>query len=138
MAGRKPKLTAAAVKRAISLKEHGALNQDIAAALGVTEGTFYGWIQLEDSEGNPLTKKPLESELAEGLKRAEADYKNALLDSIKLAGEKDWKANAWLLERKYPAHFARTDRIQAEVNAKHGGGVTVTHAFDYGEQGADD
>ena len=137
-AGRKPKLTATVVKRCIELKKGGANNKDIAAAVGVSEASFYAWIQEKDSEGNALEKKPLEAELMEGLKKAEADYKNALLDSIKLAGEKDWKAHAWLMERKYPAEYARTDRLQAEVSAKHSGGVALTHVFDYGEDAEED
>ena len=49
-------------------------------------------------------------ELSEQLKKAEADYDNALLGIIaKAAQERDWKAAAWLMERRYPELYARPD-----------------------------
>lgn len=123
----KPRLNKEGVKRAIQLKKGGANNVDIAAALGVSEQSFYKWI------GDPKT--PLQVELREGLKKAEADYKNALLAVIaKASRERDWKAAAWLLERKYPAEYARTDRIQAEVKQETEATVRVEHYFDYGDE----
>lgn len=122
----KPKLSKEAVKRAVQLKKGGANNVDIAAALGVCEQTFYRWI------GDPKTE--LQRELRESLKKAEADYKNALLAVIaKASRERDWKAAAWLLERKYPQEYARTDRVQAEVKQETTASVRVEHYFDYGE-----
>lgn len=127
--GAKDKCTAEAVKRAITLKKGGANNRDIAAALCIHESTFYEWI------ANPRTEN--QREFSEGLKKAEADYKNALLAIImKDAKGKDWKAAAWLLERKYPEEYARTDRIQAQVKSEASAKVEVEYFFDYG--GEDD
>ena len=124
--GRSPKLTKELVRRAIELKGNGLSNQDICTACDISETAFYRWQQE--------CKTPLQRELVEGLKRAEADYKNALLENIKKQGaEKDWKAHAWLLERKYPAEFGRVDRLQAEVNQTTAATVEVVHYFDYGD-----
>lgn len=127
MAGRKTKLNRQVLKRAVELKKGGANDVDIMAAIGITKSTFYEWLN------NPKTD--LQRDFSEGLKKAEADYKNALLASIKSAGEKDWKAHAWLLERKYPAEYARVDRVQAEVKQETKAEVAVTHFFDYGDEG---
>lgn len=122
----KPKLSKEVVKRAVQLKKGGALNKDIAAAIGVAEATFSRWIN------NPKTD--LQRQLGQELKKAEADYKNALLAVIaKASRERDWKAAAWLLERKYPQEYARTDRIQATVEQETTATVRVEHYFDYGE-----
>ena len=122
----KPKLNKEVLRRAVNLKKGGANNKDIAAALGISEQTFYVWLN------KPSTT--LQHEFSEQLKKAEADYKNALLAVIAKAGrDRDWKAAAWLLERKYPAEYARTDRVQAEVNAQSENKVTISHVFDYGE-----
>ena len=133
--GQKPKLTPELIEQAAQLKGDGLNNQDICAALGVSTAAFYGWIQTEDSDGNPLKKKPLELELMEALKNAEADFKRALLRSIRKAGrDKDWKAHAWMLERIYPGEFGRVDRVQAEVKQQTTAAVAVTHFFDYGDE----
>jgi len=100
MAGPRNKCTAETVARAVTLKQGGAINKDIAFAIGVSESTFYRWIST------PKTDR--QRELSEELKKAEADYKNALLGIIASnAQKKDWKAAAWLLERKYPQEYGR-------------------------------
>ena len=124
--GAKPKLSKEFVGRAVQLKKGGANNKDIAAAIGVTESTFSRWINEPKSD--------LQKQLQQELKKAEADYKNALLAVIaKASRERDWKAAAWLLERKYPSEYARTDRIQATVEQETKASVRVEHYFDYGE-----
>lgn len=123
----KPKLNKELLKRAVNLKKGGANHKDIAAAIGVAEQTFSTWINKPRTE--------LQRELAEELKKAEADYKNALLAVIaKASRERDWKAAAWLLERKYPAEYSRMDRVQAEVQQTTKADVRVEHFFDYGEE----
>lgn len=124
--GARHKLTREALETAIKLKKGGANNRDIAAAIGVCEQTFYRW------QSDPKTD--LQREFCESLKKAEADYKNALCAIIlRDAKERDWKAAAWLLERKYPEEYSRRDRIQAEVNQTTDATVEVVHFFDYGE-----
>lgn len=106
----KPKLNKDGIVTAVRLKKGGANNKDIAAALGIHERTFYKWINDPKSEN--------QRQLGQELKRAEADYKNALLAIIaKSAKERDWKAAAWLLERKYPQEYSRrTGFVDAEGN----------------------
>lgn len=96
----KPKCDGELVRRAVKLKKGGATNVDIAKAIGISESTFYRWVSTPSTEA--------EKELSESLKKAEADYKNALQGIIaKAAQERDWKAAAWLLERKYPEEYGR-------------------------------
>lgn len=126
--GARNKCTAEAIERAVKLKKGGANNKDIAAALGIHESTFYEWI------ANPKSDK--QREFSEGIKKAEADYKNALLAIImRDASQRDWHAAAWLLERKYPGEYARVDRVKAEVQqeTKAEQVVEVRHFFDYGD-----
>ena len=115
----KPKLTRELVERAIELKGHGLSNQDICIACGISETAFYRWQQEAKTE--------LQRALVEGLKRAEAGYKDALLSGILERGrEKEWQALAWLLERRFPAEFGRVDRLQAEVKAETKNEITIT------------
>lgn len=105
--GPRNKCTAELVRKAVKLKKGGAPNKSIAMALGIHEATFYRWV------GYPKTDN--QRELSEQLKKAEADYDNALLGIIaKAAQERDWKAAAWLLERKHPEQYARPEvRLKA-------------------------
>lgn len=116
----KPKLTRELVERAVELKGHGLSNQDICISCGISETAFYRW----QEQGG---KSELQRALVEGLKRAEADYKDALLAGILERGkEKEWQALAWLLERRFPAEFGRLDRLQAEVKAESKNEITIT------------
>ena len=103
------KLTEEVVDRAISLKGEGLSDADIIAALGIHTSTFYRWQAEDDTD--------LKHALKEGLKKAEADYKATLLNTIRsaaLAKNSNWTAAAWLLERKYPDEFGRVDRRREE------------------------
>lgn len=94
------KCTEELIERALKLKKGGANNADISAAVGVNPSTLSQWIN------HPKSKN--QTALSKALKKAEADYKNALLAIIaRDAKERDWKAAAWLLERKYPAEYAK-------------------------------
>lgn len=129
--GRKPKLTPELLERAVKLKKGGANNRDICAAVGIAESTFYAW--LNEPKGKAQV------EFSEAIKRAEADYKNALLAIIaRDAQERDWKAAAWLLERKYPEEYSRRDRVQADVTTKAEATVQLVHFFDYGDEEEED
>lgn len=130
MPGNKSKLTKQFINDATALKRRGTNNHDICAALGITETTFYRWI---DAGGKTENQRLL----YESLKKAEADYKTALRVKIEKQGDKDWKALAWLLERQYPAEYGRVDRVQAEVQQTTQAAVEVTHFFDYGDGGAE-
>lgn len=100
----KPKCTTEAIAEAVRLKRAGVNNRDIAMALGIHEATFYRWI------GNPKTEN--QRKLSDALKKTEADYKSALLTIIyNSATKRDWKAAAWLLERKYPQEYAKQVRL---------------------------
>ena len=103
---RKPKLTYRMVDQAVEMKSHGLSNVDICAGLGITEGTFYRWLREDDTK--------LKRALKQGLKKAEAEYKETLLQSIMATATREknpqWTAAAWLLERKYPDEYAQTTR----------------------------
>lgn len=103
------KLTDELTDEAIKLVRNGATNADVIAYIGVVESTFYNWLK------NPKTKA--QRKLSEGLKKAETERKLWHLQRIHNAAQNgDWKASAWYLERRYPNEYARTQRIQGEIN----------------------
>ncbi|WP_417118864.1 helix-turn-helix domain-containing protein [Olsenella phocaeensis] len=102
----RPKISQEMIDRAAKLKRSGLTNKDICAALGITEQTFYRWLS------KPSCK--LHRSLSESIKKAEADYKAELLQTILTTATREknpqWTAAAWLLERKYPDEYAQTTR----------------------------
>lgn len=103
---RKPKLTYKMVEQAIEMKSHGMSNADICRGLGISETAWYKWLK------DPDTK--VKVSLVEGIKKAEAEYKETLLQSIMATATRErnpqWTAAAWLLERKCPDEYAQTTR----------------------------
>lgn len=110
------KCTRKVVEKAIELKASGLADVDICRALGMSQSAFYRWIQIGSDESGQYDGDKnirLKRALVEGLKKAEAEYKQRLLDTIMDAAmEKsgNWTAAAWLLERKYPNEFGKSER----------------------------
>ena len=96
------KLSNEGVKEAVKLTKMGLLDKDIAAYLNVTPETFSRWIN------HPRTDN--QRQLCQALKKAEVERKGALLGRILKASDETWQAAAWLLERRYPAEFAKPVR----------------------------
>lgn len=96
----------------MEMKSHGMTNADICRALGVSETAWYNWLREPDTK--------VKAALVEGIKKAEAEYKETLLQSIMATATREknpqWTAAAWLLERKYPDEYAQTTR-KAESEA---------------------
>ena len=98
----KEKLDRKGVQEAIRLTRMGLNDRDIAAYIGVAPQTYSTW------RNHPRTK--VQQELAEALKKAEVERKGALLSRVLKATDESWQAAAWMLERRYPAEYARPDR----------------------------
>ena len=106
-----PKLTKEDIPVAVEMKRAGVLDKDIAAYIGVRPDTFSKWVN------HPKTEN--QRQLSQALKKEESSYKANLLKLIyNNAVERDWKAAAWLLERKYPDEFARTERVRADARVE--------------------
>lgn len=106
----KPKLTEELIEIICDLKAKGMQNKDICAAVGIHEATLYRWLN------KPSCK--LHRALGEEFKKAEARYKQELLESIRetaLSKPRYWTAAAWLLERKYPEEFGRPETRKTAV-----------------------
>lgn len=100
----KEKCTKDVIRIAVKLKKHGALDKDIALACGVCPQTLSTWLH------HPQTAN--QREFSEAVKKVEVDFKDKLTQIImRDAQGRDWKAAAWLLERKYPNEYGRVTRV---------------------------
>lgn len=109
----KPKITEDLIKIICELKGKGMSNKDICMAVGIHEATLYRWLNKPSAR--------LHRVLSEEFKKAEARYKQELLDTIRgaaLAKRQYWTAAAWLLERKYPEEFGRPETRKTAVESE--------------------
>ena len=100
----KPKLTDELLAKICELKGEGLSNKDICCAVGIHEATLYRWL-------NKPTNR-LHRALGDEFKKAEAAYKEQLLNTVRnaaLSKHQYWTAAAWLLERKYPEEYGRPE-----------------------------
>ena len=83
---------------------------------GVHPATFYRW--LEKGETANVGRY---SEFCDAVSRAKADSALRLVSQITLQAPTDWRAAAFMLERRFPDDYGR----RTEVTGKDGGPVKV-------------
>lgn len=112
----------------------GAYNAVAARAVGISETTFYRWMEQGELDAE-LEEETEFRELWEQVKKAEAEAEvYAVAKVIEAAQGGDWRAAMTYLERKYPKRWAR--REVREVGGIGGGPVTLLdleRAVDGGE-----
>lgn len=66
---------------------------------------------------------------AQEVEFAEAEGFNYHLENVRRAGEEDWRASAWYLERRDPDNYAKRDRLS--VDNQHSGSIKTQHEEHY-------
>lgn len=118
------------VPRIVKLIRKGVPYTTVCRYVGVTPKTFKDWLE---KGRNGYT--PEHVSFYEKVARAEAHAEMATLRSLQAHRRTDWRVSAWQLERRWPEHWAKKDRIIAEthvsgnlvVDAKQQLGNAVTH-----------
>lgn len=117
---RKFRLNEDLIKDLCKYISNGLTNKDACAVCGVPEETFYSWLRdAENGEGNK-SHLALKIKLGQSLKKAESQFKAHHLGNINKCAEGDWKASAWMLERKFPKEYARVDRNAVVLSTDNG------------------
>ena len=94
----------------------GLTNRDAAMRAGISEATFYSWMQKARKSGAAVAYV----QFLESLERAQADLKAVLLARIQKASvDGQWQAATWMLARKFPKEFGQT----VETTVQHSGHV---------------
>lgn len=113
--GRPTKCTRARIKRIVEGLEMGMTHALAAQYAGIGETTFYQWMYKGENGGTAIYR-----EFREAVKAAEVANVAKCLQAIESHALKDWKAMAWLLERRHPQAFGRA---VVEVTVRTEGGV---------------
>lgn len=99
--GRPTRCTDNMIVQLASLIADGMTYALAAEACGIHSDTFRQWMRKGEAGEEPYVA------LVVALQRAEALGAHALLQKVQAASDMDWKAAAWLLERRHPESYAR-------------------------------
>ena len=94
------KLSKAHINAICKSIELGCPYEVAARTAGIDRTTLYKW-------RNGGSKTPLHLELKRRMAEAEAEFIRANLETIQAASKHTWMAAAWMLERRFPQHFAK-------------------------------
>ena len=116
MAGRKTKLTPEVQEIIVDGINAGLTLVLTCARAGVTYVTFYRWLEKGEAANSGVF-----CEFFNAVSRAKADSALRLVSQITLQAPTDWRAAAFLLERRFPDDYGK----RSEVTGKDGGPVKV-------------
>lgn len=105
--GRPSALTPETEARILNAIRCGTPKKNACAAAGISEATLYSW--LRQAKEMPRSQY---AEFAAKLDRALDEGITAKLAVIMKAGQKDWRAMAWLLERQLPEVFSTKFKLE--------------------------
>ena len=114
--GQKQALTQSRIDQLVLMLRAGTSQTVAARAAGMSDRTMRTWI-LKGRQGDPAYK-----ELSERLERARAEGEVKQVARIATAAKEDWRAGAWLLERKF--------------REEHGEPIDVSPVFEAAQAGA--
>lgn len=92
--GRPTRLDSELTRKICALLAQGHTVSAVCGAVGIGERTFYEWLQRHPHFSQAAT-------------RAIGQSKIALLDKLRLSD--DWRAQAFLLERRWPSEFGKVE-----------------------------
>jgi len=111
------------VKQICDLIEEGVFAKDACLCVDISEETYYRWKRPTLADGSPNPEyKP---EFSESIKKAEANRKSNLIQSIKR--DRSWQSKAWMLERLHRDEYAE----RKEFTGKGGEGLKVILLEEY-------
>ena len=100
------RITSAVLAALYKAIEDGATVTDAALVANISRQAYYDLIRAEKA-------KPT-SQILDRIAQAKAKHRRKLQSLIMKAGNQSWQACAWLLERKYPSIFGKSDRLFAQ------------------------
>lgn len=109
--GRKSKFTEPVRTRVIEALRAGTTYEIAAQYAGISRSTLYEWIKKGES-----TETGVYRTFHDNIKKAEAEGAVVHLGTIAQASQKDWKAAAWILERRHG--YSKEGVMRVEEQAK--------------------
>ncbi len=98
----KNKATPKTVEVILSAISEGLTQREAATLAGISEDTLSLWKQ--------------DSDFSEQIRQKQIENKRRHINVINKASERDWKASAWMLERKYKEEYSIHNKLDIGVN----------------------
>lgn len=116
-AGRPTDCTPENIAKVCAALRLGVSQECAATGAGLCTRTFYTWMEKGKEGIEPY------AQFVQEVYAAENDAERELVDLIRSSVPNDWKAGAWLLERRHPRRWGRLDR--SEVTGANGAAIQV-------------
>lgn len=113
--GRPSLLTPKTKQKLIEAIKAGSHYETACAYAGISYSTFREWMQR--GQGTHKRRKTDQDyvDFADAILEAESQGEISAIAAIKAASKNDWKAAAWMLERRHSARWASTQKVQLQV-----------------------
>jgi hypothetical protein len=112
--GKPGRLDDALINTLAEVVERGVTWDVAAQAAGIATGTLHMW-RARGADDLEAGKPSIYAELVERLTRATAEAERYLIEAIRGHALVDWRAGAWILERRHAERWARQDRLDVEI-----------------------
>src|SRR5262245_58545278 len=105
-----PKLTPRRLAQLVKALELGVSRATATAAVGIHAKTLQRWLKWgRHADAGPY------HDFAAAVEAVEARAQELLVQRVVNAGEKDWRASAWLLSRRWPEEYGTETNHIAEL-----------------------
>ncbi len=98
--------------------EYGASYEVAAHHAGIHPDTFQAWRKKGRTDLETGDTNTTYAQLVTDLQRARAKSEITLVKRIRALGRDDWRANAFVLERRFPERWARRDHVDVSVSER--------------------
>jgi transposase len=123
--GRPTKLNEHTHEAIVTAVRAGNYVETAAQAAGIDTATFYRWMERGEADIENDVDTPFRG-FCEAVQKAKAESEKIDLDLIaKAAGEGNWQAAAWRLERRFKDKWGRNDKMKIEHAGSIGRDVEV-------------
>jgi hypothetical protein len=113
--GRPTMLTQSLLESICQLAGQGIPIRTVCGHLGITTFNFYHWLKLGDRDLREDDESSVYAQFSTAFARARSRWAISMQAVIALAAPKDWRAAAWLLERRIPGQWSQ--RVAANASA---------------------
>lgn len=112
--GSDPAIADVETEKILQALRTGASLEACSAYAGIPRSTFFRWL----TTGRRPDAEPIYRQLAEQVDEALAVFEVTAMARITKAGEEQWQADAWRLERKFPDRYGRRTRVDGNVTVQ--------------------
>lgn len=120
---RPSKLTDETIEKICEAIRAGSYPESAAEFAGISVRTFWRWFDRGTKVRSGIYKR-----FVRAVQKAERDGEVALAAMVRKGAPKDWRAAAFLLERRYAERWARKEQVNVSGEVTHGGGVKIIPA----------